>query len=45
MNERFRTVKHRDYIELFDNDKRVCACDNEREVEEEKQKILYDKSM
>jgi len=35
MDNRFTTKRHRDYIELFDDGKRVCSCDNEKEVEEE----------
>jgi hypothetical protein len=43
MDERFTTRRHRDYIELFDNGKRVCSCDNDKEVEEEKNFILNKK--
>lgn len=40
MDERFRKIMHRDYIELFDNEERICSCDNEKEVEEEKEKRI-----
>ena len=36
----FTTKQHRDYISLFLLGKFICNCDNWKEVEEEKERIL-----